>query len=239
MNHFDWKQYLSNYPDLKQAGINNHKQAWKHYVSFGIKENRIDFGTKPLIKYFQNINFKNIEGYTNLFPRKYEIFLEILKNNNIKNILEIGFNGGHSSEFFLNNSNANIISFDLGFHNYVQYGKKFIDYFYPNKHTLILGDSTKTIPIYKSDIKFDLIFIDGGHDYKIAKEDLENCKRFAHSKSIVIMDDTMYNPKWVQEYTKGPTCVWLEGIKNNLINEISREDICNGGGLSFGKYNIC
>ena len=42
MNHFDWKQYLSNYPDLKQAGINNHKQTWKHYVSFGKSERRTD-----------------------------------------------------------------------------------------------------------------------------------------------------------------------------------------------------
>jgi predicted O-methyltransferase YrrM len=238
MKHFDWKQYIANYPDLVSAGINNQRSALIHYNRYGRSEGRVDFTKSSLTNYFSKINFKNIEGYCYLFPRKYEIFLDLLNNNNIKNILEIGFNGGHSSEFFLNNSNANILSFDLGIHDYLSYGKRYIDNVFPNRHTLILGDSILTIPKYQTDIKFDIIFIDGGHEYSVAKADLENCKRFAHSESIVIMDDTMYTPEWVHDYTKGPTLSWTKGIENNLIVEIGREDICNGGGISWGKYNI-
>ena len=53
-------------------------------------------------------------------------------------------------------------------------GKEFIDKNYPDRHTLIIGNSLNTVPEYfkKENKKFDLIFIDGGHDYDIAKYDL-------------------------------------------------------------------
>ena len=38
---FDWKQYLSNNPDLVNAGITTQNKAWKHFVKFGKKEGRI------------------------------------------------------------------------------------------------------------------------------------------------------------------------------------------------------
>jgi hypothetical protein len=37
---FDWKFYISNYPDLRNAGILTKKNAWKHWRLWGSKENR-------------------------------------------------------------------------------------------------------------------------------------------------------------------------------------------------------
>ena len=42
MDNFNWKQYISNYKDLRDAGIETKEKAVYHYVHFGKKENRND-----------------------------------------------------------------------------------------------------------------------------------------------------------------------------------------------------
>jgi 16S rRNA G966 N2-methylase RsmD len=117
--------------------------------------------------------------------------------------------------------------------------KEYIDNKHPNRHTLILGDSTETVPKYindNPDKTFDIIFIDGGHDYKIADADLENCKKLANKDTIVIMDDTIHTRGWKSDYTIGPTLTWLEHLNNHKITEINKVDYCSGRGMSWGKY---
>jgi predicted O-methyltransferase YrrM len=129
----------------------------------------------------------------------------------------------------------------LGFHNYVLTAKQYIDYTYPNRHTLILGDSTETLPKYinhNPGKTFDLIFIDGGHDYRIANADLENCKKLANKDTIVILDDTIFTSGWEQHYTIGPTQAWVEHLNNHTITEINRVDYSPGRGMCWGKYNF-
>jgi predicted O-methyltransferase YrrM len=154
--------------------------------------------------------------------------------------MEIGFNAGHSAEVFLqNNKNLTLTSFDLGSHNYVTTAKEYIDATYPNRHTLILGDSNITIPIYlenNKDTKFDIIFIDGGHDYKIAKADMENSFHLAHKDTIVALDDTIFRKDWEKQYTIGPTRTWTEHLERNKIIELNRKEYCNGRGMCWGKY---
>lgn len=177
------------------------------------------------------------EGYSRSCYKETILLQVLVSDSSIKNILEIGFNAGHSADTFLTyNSGCNVVSFDIGEHSYVKTAKEYIDKNYPNRHTLILGDSTKVIPQYKTDIKFDLIFIDGGHLYEVARADLINCKRLAHKDTIVIMDDTIYRKDWEVEWTKGPTKVWQESLKNNLVAEIDHRDFELGRGMSWGKY---
>jgi predicted O-methyltransferase YrrM len=180
------------------------------------------------------------EGYSQQVTGQVELFKKIMKNENITSVLEIGFNGGHSADIFLKeNPNVIVTSFDINQHNYVKTGKEYIDMIFPNRHTLILGDSLKTIPKYyenNSDKKFDIIFIDGGHDYKTAIGDLNNCKLLSHKNTIVIMDDTIYRKDWIQNWTIGPTKAWLDGIQQNIITEISREEYSKGRGVSWGNY---
>ena len=102
----------------------------------------------------------------NITQQKKQIFdiQNILKQIDAKNIMEIGFNAGHSAELFLSNSNAYLYSFDIGdhFHEYLKYGKFFINMKYPNRHTLVFGNSLETIPRFAKNngTVFDLIFID-------------------------------------------------------------------------------
>jgi len=185
--------------------------------------------------------FKRFEGYSQQNPLQVDDLIRLTNEPNIT-VMEIGFNAGHSAEVFLqNNTNLTLTSFDLGEHNYVTSAKEYIDATYPNRHTLIVGDSRKTIPMFlekNKDVKFDIIFIDGGHTYEIAKADMENCLHFAHKDTIVALDDTMFTNGWEQSYNIGPTKTWTEHLQQNKITEINRTDYSSGRGMSWGKYNL-
>lgn len=203
-----------------------------------------------LINYYKEKNIVDFEGFSQEITKQVHFLKNIVNNENIFNVMEIGFNAGHSADLFLSsNKNINLVSFDLGDHSYVKIGKEYIDKKFPNRHKLILGDSLITVPEYikKNNNKFDIIFIDGGHEYKNAKGDLLNCKMLAHEKTIVIMDDTVKKKRrWddtvkrnryaIKHWNKGPNKAWMEGIRDNIIKELGSHDYEIGRGDSWGIY---
>jgi predicted O-methyltransferase YrrM len=190
-----------------------------------------------LAKFLLNRGYYEFEGYSQQVPKQVEDLIALSNGPDKLNVMEIGFNAGHSAEVFLqNNKHLKLTSFDLGEHDYVHVAKEYIDTTYPNRHTLILGDSTITVPAYTCDTKFDVIFIDGGHDYEIAKADIDNCRRLAHENTIVILDDTAYTQGWQVGYTIGPTQTWTEHVNDSTICELHRKDYCYGRGMSWGLY---
>jgi predicted O-methyltransferase YrrM len=154
-------------------------------------------------------------------------------------VLEIGFSAGHSSDTFLkSNDNVIVTSFDLGYHSYVIYGKSYIDQKYPERHQLIIGDSRETLPAFikNTDRKYDIIFIDGGHEYEVSYSDLINCKQLAHKDTIVIMDDVTNAANEV--YNRGPSQAWKDCIAQNIVLEEDHFEFNRWRGMSTGKYII-
>ena len=181
------------------------------------------------------------EGYTEQVPEQVQILKDLVNNDKIINVLEIGMNAGHSSCLFLeNNKQCNVISFDIGNHDYVRVGKQYIDNKYPNRHELIISDSTISIPLYTNinkESKMDLIFIDGGHDYETALNDLINCMNLSHKDTILIMDDTIINNNAnIADWNIGPTQAWNKLKSYNLIEEKESYVFSYGRGMSIGKY---
>ena len=148
-------------------------------------------------------------------------------------VLEIGFNAGHSAIVFLHSERVSeMTSFDLGQHTSVAHAKAHVDKLYPGKHTLLLGDSRTTVPEHAG--TYDLIFIDGGHDYPTAKADIENCRMRAHAKTLVIMDDVArrISPR---PWHAGPTRAWGEAEAAGLLVELGSHE-GEGTGMCWGYY---
>ena len=158
-------------------------------------------------------------------------FREFFKENpHIKTIGEIGFNAGHSSEIFLKlNPEIRVFSFDIMQHSYAKIGKKYIDLKYPKRHELIEGNSLISVPRFAQRnnlVFFDLIFIDGGHDFDTAFHDIVNMKSLASSNTLLVVDDINY--KSVFE-------AWETSLRDGHVREIKRYKMGNKSWV-VGQY---
>lgn len=119
---------------------------------------------------------------------------KFIKDNNIFNIGETGFNSGLGTFIFLS-SGARVTSFDIGERkNIIESAKKTIDDLFPNKHRLILGNSLETLPKYTTEHKFDMAFIDGGHNNDIPYLDAINFISHMKKGSFLFFDDFRNKP---------------------------------------------
>jgi len=186
--------------------------------------------------YLVSNGVKELEGNCGDIPAQQQHIAEIAWNRRIKNILEIGFNAGHSAEVILSaNKEAKLTSFDLGIHSYTSVGKEYIDKKFPERHTLILGDSKKTVAEHAGE--YECFFIDGGHDYETAKADILNCARLARPCAMVMMDDVVLPAVEGVEYSKGPTQAWLEAIKEGHITSLCHYRYGETRGMAVGFYS--
>lgn len=113
----------------------------------------------------------------------------------IQNVCEVGFNSGHSALAFLEGiPNSRVISFDLGAHQYVTVAFEVLNNMYPDRLTLVLGDSKQTIADFiedNPDFRCNLLFVDGSHEYDGVLHDLRNFRKMANQTfgHMVVVDD--------------------------------------------------
>ena len=175
---------------------------------------------------FNALGLKEFEGAS--VPKQVMFFIDLLINTpQVKTILEIGFNTGRSAAYFLSSrDDIQVISVDIGIHDYVKQCKKLIDTQFPGRHSLLLGDSKVVLPQLlklQPKIQFDLIFIDGDHTEPTPLIDARNCLALANNDTILVMDDTCLNTGW-----NGVLQAMCELIKNKEIqmwlNTVTADD---------------
>lgn len=160
------------------------------------------------------------------------------KRTDARLIAEIGFNVGFSSYAFLSaHPQTQVISFDLTEHAWTKAAKELIDEQFPGRHTLIFGDSRNTVPDFKArnpGLSFDLAFIDGGHDYEVAKVDISNMRPLCGEETVVVMDDLVPSRPW----GVGPTRAWNEAIQEGVIrqDELFKSGIGMKRSWALGRY---
>jgi mannosyltransferase OCH1-like enzyme len=141
--------------------------------------------------------------YLDNFTVKQKNLVLLSNQNNVKEVLEIGFNSGFSAVLLLNsNPNINLTCVDICIHSYSIPCYNKIKEFYGDRINLQIGSSVDVVP--KLPKLYDLIHIDGAHQYSIALEDIINSYYISSRKSILIMDDydiPVLNNLW-NEYSK-------------------------------------
>jgi spermidine synthase len=113
-------------------------------------------------------------------------FLQLLQDNGVKNMLQIGLGHWASTHF--------ILSLLLDHMTTIEYDREFIERYLPEMdldlETIIQGDSTEVHEVISEG--YDAVFIDGNHSYEYVKKDLENYLPKVKAGGIVAMHDVNF-----------------------------------------------
>ena len=118
-------------------------------------------------------------------------------------MVEIGFNSGFGAAAGLE-AGARVTSFDWAEHDYVYDAKAIIDQEFPGRHSLIVGHSQDTLPIYHAHA--DVIFVDGDPSYTVRRSDVDEALRLASPDTKIILSGVM---SW-RKFARGIVQVWEE-----------------------------
>ena len=171
------------------------------------------------------------QGHSGQLPQQQEVLRETTKGKAV--YFETGFNIGHSSYFVLeNNPKINVISFSL-FCKASEQAYIILKQEYGDRIEVVWGDSREQVP-KRNGLYADVAFIDGGHQYDVARQDLHNAERHMNPQGIVIMDDAYCEAGFCQ----GPTRAWTEIVEEGRIIETARHDVTNFRGFAVGKFSL-
>lgn len=189
-----------------------------------------------ILQHLPNYQSTVNEGYIMQCYDEFLTVVNLVRKYNPKNILEIGFLLGSSSAVFLDNSEATVTSIELRELTYTNQIKDILNRLYPNRHRLLIGDSTTIFPTL-TDI-YDMIFIDGGHEYNVALQDIINGYYHANEYTIVVIDDIVNHTDYYKTtWTVGPTSAYNICIENKMLIPISKEEYDVGRGIVACRYN--
>ena len=151
-------------------------------------------------------------------PERMGCAILLMKAMNAKSYMEIGVNMGHSLHYILQSvpTVKEVLAFDLCDKSTKPAWEE-IKQRYSNrvKLDLICGDTLNTLNKNLKNRKFDVIHIDGGHEFKYCYNDIIKSKKFATPETLVIIDD----------YGKQTKDVWTHPHVNRAVHKAIDEGI--------------
>lgn len=235
----DEHEYVYQPPRLISS-INNVVKKSNIHANFTYKPN----DSNSICNYLEKHNIQIKQGYITQVDEHANQLLTHLKSicdvNSIKNVMEIGFLAGHSAELFLKlNDQIHVTSIDEHALKSVFVGKEYIDMVYPNRHTLLKGNSTDILnsTLIDTNRTFDIILIDGSYKYDITKQDILLARKYSSLDTVVIINNVLENTNFIKYWNTDPTLVAKEMIDNKTIIKIKQIDIDVGRGTLLCKYS--
>lgn len=174
----------------------------------------------------QKVKDRNEEGYSAQVDSEVIMLHHIARQPSVKTICETGFNYGHSSfNFLAANPSAQVYSFDLGNHGYARKMNKTLHHIFPDKRLHVtFGNSVITVPkaiAWGFLPRCDVVFVDGGHVYHVAKSDIYNLAMHTNEKNLIIFDD--HPTSWGGSFGKA----WDQVLSGSTLQE--------GDKIDYGK----
>jgi predicted O-methyltransferase YrrM len=185
-----------------------------------------DFGAGSLKK-TNNIRIvKNIAANAGRTKKYGELLFKIVAYYKSNNILELGTSLGIGASYVcLANPKAAFTTIEGSAEIATKAAENFISLGINNvKH--IIGNFNEELPIIcKHNAPFDLIIIDGNHQYEATKNYFEILKNNIATEAIIIFDDI--------HWSQGMQQAWTEILKSDLI--FTSVDVFQFGILFFSK----
>lgn len=202
---------------------------------FYIENNNLGFGEKPfhvlwreIIKK-QNENFKFLE--IGVYKGQILSLVKLLSNFYNKNLEFYGVTPlNNAGDKYSNYEKTNYLSIIQNLFNEFE-----LDF--DSNHNLIIGDSTDELvkEIVQSKGIFDVIYIDGCHDYDCVVSDIKLMKTITKIGSIVVFDDSSCYKNLPDSFFKGHLEV-CNAIKDYLESDIDFiESECVGHNRVFKR----
>jgi hypothetical protein len=169
------------------------------------------------LSYFENVSVGSPSiGNVMWFDNKVMLLHYAAQLPFVRTICETGFNAGHSSFAFLTASPHVVVhSFDLGKFRYSRPMAKYLANVFSNRLAVHFGDSNDQVPLFNGqhpDFTCDLMFVDGGHNYVNAVNDLKNFASMANPrKNLIVADDISKH---------GVREAWADVVHKKIIQEI-------------------
>jgi hypothetical protein len=126
---------------------------------------------------------------------------EVYSITKFKNLFEIGFNAGHTSHYLLKNFDVIVTSVDIAVEPYISLCADLLKKEFKNRFTFIKSHSQKIKP-KKYFKNFDIVYIDGCHEYECIKSDLQLSIKMGIE--YIVFDDVQFEntQKVIEKFKK-------------------------------------
>ena len=159
----------------------------------------------PIQRFLAERNFEKLEGSlisaeqlhnpagdSPVYLQKRLNYVMLLDQLQCQYMMEIGFNWGYSASLLLESSPASSLhSVDIGWHWYTPPTGDLLAAIYPGRFRYTWQDSREALLTeVAAGNRYDMISVDGGHDYSIARSDIMLSVELLREGGLLMVDDT-------------------------------------------------